>query len=162
MIAKGLIEREASNEAIKYFADNCEKLTDYSYWYMLSTCWVSYSENYDLQKWKELFSSGRGKREKSIMKPSELEALKALPYVIKCYRAHKRNETDWISYTTNIETAISFARQKGTEEIKEYYIKKRDVLAYFTRRSENEIICLNKEKAEFMRTIKIECEEGKR
>lgn len=32
-IAKGLIQREQTPEAIKYFAENCDGLTDYAYWF---------------------------------------------------------------------------------------------------------------------------------
>lgn len=154
-IAKGLIQRDGTPEAIKYFADNCEKLTDYSYWFMLSTCWVCHSGYYDLENWKRLFSSDRPKREKSIMKPSEIRALKSLPHEVTCYRAHRINETDWISYTTEIEKAIQFALHRGVSEIKEYRIKKRDILAYFTRRGEEEILLLDSVKAKYIRTIKL-------
>ena len=95
-IAKGIIDREGTPEAIKYFAANCDGLTDYAYWFFLSTCWVSYSGWYELDKWKSLFSSTRPKREKSTMKPSEVKKLRQLPYDIKCYRAHREGETDWI------------------------------------------------------------------
>lgn len=152
-IARGLIEREGTPEAIRYFVDNCDKLTDYSYWFMLSTCWVSYSGYYDLENWKRLFASNRPKREKSIMKPSEIRALKSLPYEVTCYRAYRIGETDWISYTTKIDKAIEFALHRGNSVIKEYRIKKKDILAYFTRLGEFEIVSLDSTNAKYIGTI---------
>ena len=160
-IAKGLIQREETPEAIKYFADNCDGLTDYAYWFFLSTCWVSYSGWYELENWKRLFSSGRPKREKSIMKPSEIKKLKQLPFEIKCYRAHREGEKDWISYTTDVNVAVKMALSRGVHEIKEYRIKKNNVLAYFTRRGESEIILLDKSKAEYIKTYELKRQSEK-
>lgn len=160
-IAKGIIDREGTPEAIKYFAENCEGLTDYSYWFFLSTCWVSYSGWYELEKWKALFSSDRPKREKCIMKPSEIKKLKQLPFEIKCYRAHREGEKDWISYTTDINVAVKMALSRGVHEIKEYKIKKNSVLAYFTRRGESEIILLDKSKAEYIKTYELKRQSEK-
>lgn len=42
-VAKQLVEREETPEAITYFAEHCDSLSDYGYWFMLSTLWVSYT-----------------------------------------------------------------------------------------------------------------------
>lgn len=151
-VAKGLIQRDGTPEAIRYFEENCDGLTDYAYWFFLSTCWVSYSGWYDLQDWKKLFSSNRPKREKSIMKPSEVKRFKQLPFEIKCYRAHREGETDWISYTTDINVAVKMAIHRDVHEIKEYRVKKKNVLAYFLRRGESEIIVLDKNMVNYIKT----------
>lgn len=150
-VARALIKREGTPEALTYFKDHCESLTDYGYWYMLSTLWVSYTGFTDLADWKEAFSSKRRHRADCIMKPSELRALNTLPYVITAYRAHRKGETDWLSYTTDLEKAMKFATQRSVHEVKEYRIRKKDVLAYFTRRNENELLVLDKEKPEYVR-----------
>ena len=62
IIGRKLIELEETPEAIKYFAQRCNELTDYAYWFFLSTLWVSYSGHSDLELWKRLFSSDRSKR----------------------------------------------------------------------------------------------------
>lgn len=153
--AKGLIEREGTADAITYFAEVQETLDDYSYWFLLSTCWVSYAGHSDLQLWRKLFSSMRSKRKQSIMKPSELKEFERLPYSITVYRAHRFGETDWIAYTLDPIIAARFARERNVSEVKEYRVKKRDVLALFTRRGEKEIIVLDKGKAEFIRAIEV-------
>lgn len=100
------------------------ELSDYAYWFMLSTLWVSYSGFSDLELWKELFSSNRPNKSISLMKPDELSALKKLPNKITVYRAHRQKETDWIAYTLDKNIADRFARERGTSEITAYKVKK--------------------------------------
>lgn len=70
-IGKRIIALEETPEAIKYLSKVCDKLTDYAYWFYLSTLWVSYTGFSDLNLWKELFSAKRKDRVDCIMKPSE-------------------------------------------------------------------------------------------
>lgn len=151
MILQELLKYEGTPEAIKCFSEKCKDLTNYGYWFFLSTLWVSYSGYSDLNLWKNLFSSDRPGRKKSIMKPSEVKAYDQLPWFVTAYRAHRKNETDWISYTLNKEIALRFAKERKVTSIKEYKIKKRDILALFLRRNEEEIIVLDNNKAEFVR-----------
>ncbi|MBM7580040.1 hypothetical protein [Jeotgalibacillus terrae] len=74
-VAEEIIEREGTREAILYFEKKASKLSDYAYWFYLSTCWVSYTGWSDLQKWKKLFNSKRPDRMKAIMKPFEVDFL---------------------------------------------------------------------------------------
>lgn len=161
-VARQLIAREGTPEAITYFAEHCNGLTDYGYWFMLSTLWVSYTGFSDLRLWKKLFSASRRHREACIMKPSELRQYKMLPYHVTAYRAHRVGEMDWISYTLDLDKAKQFANHRGVHEVKEYRIRKRDILAYFTRRGENELLVLDKEKPEYIATYYVagdyECE----
>lgn len=150
-IARRLIELDKTPGAIEYFAEKAGGLTDYAYWFMLSSLWVSYSGFSDLELWKKLFSSDRPKKKKSIMKPSELEALEHLSWFVKVYRAHRQGETNCIAYTLNKGTAFRFARERGVKTIKEYQVKKKDITALFLRRGEEEVIILDKEKLTFVR-----------
>lgn len=45
--------------AIVEFDRKCHRLSDYGYWFGLSTLWVSYTGFSDLRRWKRLFSSDR-------------------------------------------------------------------------------------------------------
>lgn len=154
-VAKGILKYEGTPEAIKYFARVCDKLSDYAYWFLLSTLWVSYTGYSDLELWKQLFSSGRSKRKKSIMKPSEVKAYDYLPYFVTAYRAHRPNETDWIAYTLNKDTAFRFASERGVSSISEYKTKKTDITALFLRRGEDEIIVLDRENIKFIQEHKL-------
>ena len=89
------------------------------------------------------------------MKPSELTAYDRLPYFLTAYRAHRPWETEWISYTLNINIACRFARERGVNQVSQYAIKKRDILALFLRRAEEEILVLDKSKARHVRDIEI-------
>lgn len=150
-----VLKYEGTPHAIAFFSRVCDKLTDYSYWFMLGLLWVSYSGKSDLSLWKQLFRSDRPRRSTSLMKPSEFEVFKALPDKITVYRAHRPHETDWISYTLSPPEAARFARERGVSEIVEYRIRKKHALALFLRRGEQEIIMLEPHKSERVRTIKV-------
>lgn len=154
-VGKGIIEREATSEAIKYFSEVCDGLTDYAYWFYLSTLWVSYSSHSDLGLWKKLFSSSRGKRKQCIMKPSELKTFEQLPYFVTAYRAHRPGEIDWIAYTLDPIIAARFAKERGVDKVSEYKIKKRDIIGLFLRRGEQEILVIDKEKIHFVNEIDV-------
>lgn len=145
-IIQSILKREATPAAITYFEKHCSELGDYWYWFILSTLWVSYTGWSDLNLWRKLFSSNRPNRMTSIMKPDELSEFNAMPDTIIGLRAHREDETDWISYTLSPERVSMFAKQRGVKKVTPYEIQKKDVLAYFTRRGEFELIVLNKSK----------------
>lgn len=138
LLAKTLQE---SPKAIRLFERRKDNLSPYGYWYFLGTLWVSYSGFYPLKNWIRLFKEKKDHREICIMKPYELEAFGKLPEKIIVYRAHRPDETEWISYTTSLLTAERFSRErKGI--IQRYIIDKKDCIAFFLRRNEFELIRL--------------------
>jgi hypothetical protein len=150
-----VIRHQGSPKAIQIFANECHKLTDYWYWFALSTCWVSYSGWYDLANWRALFMSERPNRQTSIMKPSELRSFKALPELLRVYRAHRQGETDWISYTINLERAAMFAGKRGVSQVGGYQIQKADCIALFLRRDEFELLMLEPARAKWIGKVRI-------
>jgi hypothetical protein len=154
-IGSHLIKLEGTPLAIKYFAKECGRLNHYGYWFYLGTLWVSYSGWSDLKLWKRLFRSPRPNRTTSLMKPSELEQFKTLPDHITAYRAHREGETDWVSYTIEPDIAVRFARERSVNHITEYELHKRDVVALFLRRGEQELIMLDPAKAMKIREIEL-------
>ncbi|MBR3697584.1 MAG: hypothetical protein IKM97_04930 [Clostridia bacterium] len=155
LIAIQLVKREETPEAIKYFSENCDKLTNYGYWFLLSTLWVSYTGHSDIELWKKLFSSNRPQKLKSIMKPSELKEFNYLPYIVTVYRAKRPNEKQWIAYTLDFEIAKRFAKERNVNKITKYEVKKKDILALFLRRGEKEIIVLDENKPKFIEEIEV-------
>lgn len=142
-IANRILRHWETPAAIRQFARYCDALTDYAYWYLLGTLWVSYTGWSDLALWRRLFAANRPHRDLSIMKPSELRALDRLPEVVIAYRAHRPGETDWLSYTLDPQKAGMFAVQRGVAEVAVYAVPRRDILALFTRRDESEILVLD-------------------
>lgn len=136
--------QEAPQERLRFFEKQSRNLSDYSYWFILSTLWVEYAGFTDLQAWRRLFASNRRYRD-CLMKPSEIQSFEDLPLVVKCYRAHRENEADWISYTLYRDVAERFLIKRPNGIIKEYLISKEDILCLFLRRGEYELICLKKE-----------------
>jgi hypothetical protein len=145
-IAAHILQYESTPQAITRFNELSLNLTDYGYWFILSTLWVSYTGFSDLNLWRKLFRSGRPKRSPSIMKPSELDAFERLPDKFITFRAHRPHETDWISYTLDIEIAKRFAKERNTE-VTAYTICKKHCIALFLRRDELEVIMLDPKKA---------------
>lgn len=145
-----ILKYEATPAAIQVFAKRSSELTDYSYWFLLGTLWVSYSGWSDLNLWKRLLRSPRNRRQTSLMKPSEINRLSKLSATLTVYRAHRIGETDWISYTLDAEIAERFALERDVDQIAEYKIKKKDVVALFMRRGEQEVILLDKKMAKFI------------
>ncbi|WP_407543804.1 hypothetical protein Q0M94_28390 (plasmid) [Deinococcus radiomollis] len=138
-----ILRAEGTPRAIETFSKNTGKMDDYTYWYTLGTLWVSYSGHSLLTTWRHLLSSDRPNRHTSLMKPSEVAALAEMPDVIVAYRAHRKGERDWLSYTLDQQIAERFARERKHQDIRRYTIHKSHVLAYFTRRQEQELMVLD-------------------
>ena len=90
------------------------------------------------------------------MKPSEVQAYERLPYFVTIYRAHRTHETDWIAYTLDENIAKRFANERNVGHYSKYKVKKRDILALFLRRGEQEVIVLDKGKVRFVEVIDID------
>lgn len=140
-IAAQLVDREATPQAIRFFARHHRHLSDYGYWFLLGSLWVSYSGWSDLALWRRLLSSDRPNRPTSLMKPSEWRAFQALPAILTVYRAHRPSETDWIAYTLDRRVAERLATARRGP-IRTYQVAKTDVVALFLRRGEQEVLVL--------------------
>lgn len=146
-VAAELLKFEGTGSAVVRFSELADGLSDYAYWFILGTLWVSYSGGSDLDLWKRLFASPRRLRKVSLMKPDEYRAFKALPAKMTVFRAHREGETDWISYSLDPAAAAQFAVQRGAESIRAYRIYKRDVVALFLRRGESEVLVIDSARA---------------
>lgn len=49
LFAEQILAYEGTPAAIKYFSAHSSELSDYGYWFFLSTLWVSYTEYSDLK-----------------------------------------------------------------------------------------------------------------
>lgn len=144
---------ERTPEAVIYFSENCSQLTDYGYWFLLSTLWVSYTGGSELELWKRLFKARRQGRRECLMKPKEMEFYRLLPQQVLCYRAHRPGEQDWISYTLDLDVALRFTKEREASTLSSYRILRRDLLALFHRRGEYEVLCLDRKKARLVGKI---------
>ncbi len=142
-------------DAIKLFSEIHWKLSDYGYWFLLGTLWVSYTGWSDLQRWKWLFQSARPKRETSLMKPSEYRLWQSLPDQLTVMRVHRPGEIDWISYTLDIKAAKRFAAARNAKAIDVYEVQRSRALCLFTRRCEAEVLVLDRREANHVETIAV-------
>ncbi len=143
-ITRKLLLVQGTPRALFHFSKNSGALSDYWYWFLLSTLWVNYNGMTELATWRRLFASQRPNRLTSIMKPSELAAFKQLPEMVTAYRAHRVGEQDWIAYTLNPARAIEFAHRREVGEVMGYTIPSSALLALFLRRGESEVLCLDR------------------
>lgn len=143
---ESILVHEGTPMAILTFNEVQKDLDDYWYWFTLGTLWVSYSGYSDLELWRKLFRSSRPRRRTSLMKPSEWEAFKRLPSRFTAYRAHRPEETTWISYTLDRELADRWSMERGGH-VQSYMLSKEYCLALFLRRGEQEILMLNPKRA---------------
>lgn len=144
-----------SPRAIRAFNNEHRQLSDYGYWYLLGTLWVSYADQTDLELWRRLFRSPRPNRNTSLMKPSELAEWNYLPDEFFVYRGHNHGETDCIAFSIDKFAAARFAIQRDVKEVWQYLVKKEDVLCLFLRRGESEVILLDNHKKVGTRPILI-------
>ncbi len=146
-ITTKLIRLQKMPAALFHFSKNQGQLSNYWYWFLLSTLWVNYNGMTELATWRRLFASQRPNRLTSIMKPSELAAFKQLPETVTAFRAHRVGEQDWIAYTLNPERAVEFAHRREVGEVMGYEIPSAALLALFLRRGESEVLLLDRSQA---------------
>ena len=127
------------------FVANEHQFTDREYWKLLGQIWID-SENIrqNVRTWQKLLASDRGDRAE-IMNAEERADLAAMPAWITVYQGHTDKADDGWSWTTNRDTAVWFAKRFGDFEdakpmLTSGTVRRKDVLAYFARRNESEIL----------------------
>ena len=127
------------------FMDVADDMSDNHYWENLADIWID-SENIWQNKdlWKSALSSKRPGKS-NMMQQDELDELDALPDKIKIYRGYiKGKNQNGFSWTTDKDKAAWFsnrlARSNEKPLVAEATVSKKDVVAYFTRRGESEVV----------------------
>ena len=127
------------------FMDIADEMSDNHYWENLASIWID-SENIwqNQDTWVSAFSSDRSSSD-SMMLQKELDELAALPNKITIYRGYKKGgNKNGLSWTTDKEKAEWFStrllRSGEKALVAKATVDKKDVVAYFTRRGESEIV----------------------
>lgn len=118
VVVSRIIRKAKTPQAVKAFATECHKLSDYWYWFVLGTLWVDYTGWSDLQLWKHLFSSNRPNRASSLMKPSELHVFNQLPEVITA--GPKGGGMAAVDVTLEAQTGESHAQGQVSNRINQH------------------------------------------
>lgn len=114
---------------------------DNAYWQIVATTWIKRGRSSELQVWRRLFSADRRNRW-HLMKKKDRRLWRGLPNTVVAYRAVAPGEDASliISWTLNPEV---LERLYGkTRAIISRHFKKEQIIAYFDRRREQEIIVL--------------------
>lgn len=113
-----------------------------TYWQMVATCWIGFGRTARLATFRGLLASQRPMRWR-LMKKADRRVWRALPGTVTAYRAHDDGEDlgEMISWTIDRAVAEKFAAAWEREVVTRQF-PKRDVVAYFDRRGEREILVL--------------------
>ena len=142
----GLHERPYRMQALKSLQD---QMTDEEFWDEVSWLWTD-SENIweNMKDWRRVWRSKRPGRER-VMDDDERAKLESLPDMIDIYRGsflYPWVASQGLSWTLDRDRAIWFAYRLKPEHAIPWLltgkVRKRSVLAYLDRRSENEIVVL--------------------
>lgn len=135
---------------ISVLLDHGHVMSDKDYWRCVGQAWID-SENIwqNLQTWKELWSSNRPYRD-MCMDEDDREVYASLPETMTVFRgvhdkgATKRTRKKGISWSLSREKAEWFANRYRSETtfVMEGTVARKDVLAYFNGRSEQEIVSM--------------------
>ena len=114
---------------------------DKKWWNILGEIWAdSESNSHQSEQWKELLLSKRSHRE-YFMDEGDRQAFNKLSSTLTIYRGHQYINKDGFSWTLNFKKALWFAsrfNKAGTVDKK--VVLKKDILAYLSKRNEEEII----------------------
>jgi hypothetical protein len=127
------------------FIKDVEHFDDASYWNLLAHVWTSIESPWrDRRLLLAMFQSPRPERNK-LMNKSEHQALARLPESFPVYRGFLGRRAKGLSWTTDRKRAIWFARRFakigiGDPRPLSGIAAKKDVLAYFARRKESEVV----------------------
>lgn len=121
------------------------RMTNAEYWDLLGTLWID-SENIrqNPRVWQGMLGSSRPERH-MLMNEDEQADLAAMPDVILVFQGHTDQRYDGWSWTINHPTARWFAKRFANLEgdravMTSGVIDKSDIVAYFSRRNESEIV----------------------
>lgn len=130
---------------IAAFTQIAEELTPEEYWPLLGDIWTDTENQWQyIDELKDLLTYDLPSRD-LIMEEDERASLAAMPDEIKIYRGYQvgKNESG-LSWTTDRSRAQWFAGRLALDDdepaVMEAVVNKKDVIAFFSRRGENEIV----------------------
>lgn len=142
-IMSALLKLPKGARLVTLYANRYEFWDDAAYWQAVAAMWIDSDICYpNLEYWKELFTLDRRDRFK-LMKKADRKVWRSLPAKVKAFRAvHENEEVDLaISWTLTRKVADRFAKGR---KVVERTFNKNQIVAYFDRRGEQEIIVIQK------------------
>lgn len=129
------------------FDEMARLMTDAEYWELLADVWIDQENPEDFtEEWRARFRRPR-RHASRLMTRDERKMFSRLPDELTIYRAAIGSEDLGLSWTLSPQVAKKFAtRFGGDHRILRARIKKAHVRAYWTRRSEEEILVLDNSK----------------
>lgn len=122
-----------------------DDIDDNTFWSLVSDVWID-TENawQNIGSWSEIFASDRASQH-SLMNEDELQLFHSLPDTLTIYRGCRRDiNEDGLAWTLDEQRAHWFAERFSNDDgvVLTRTVSKKDVVALFTRRGEQEVIVL--------------------
>lgn len=115
------------------------KVSDADYWKLLAAAWTSTDIVYlRIHTWRVLFLSYRPERE-ALMSIEERKTLRSLPDEVTIYRG---GTSDGLSWSLSRDVAERFAKRGAFTEVHTQKVPKKDLIAYFGDRGEDEVVLI--------------------
>jgi len=134
-----LHERPYRFDALHFVLNTFDEITDDEYWSLVSDVWID-TENawQNVGSWTEAFGSDRASQH-SLMNEEELKLFASLPDTLTIYRGCRKD-----SWTLDEQRAHWFAERFSNDDgiVLTRTVSKKEVIAVFTRRGEEEVIVL--------------------
>ena len=129
------------DRAVEVFFENKHRMSDPCFWEILRTMWIANGKRENLLAFRRLFESKRPFK-KFLMTVEEEAVFNELPDTVTAYRAPGSTVGDpGISWTLDKEFADRYAKSMNRAVIEREMPKSR-IVAYFSRRGEQEVIIL--------------------
>jgi hypothetical protein len=141
----GAISMYTKQFLLQGFCNDMEHFDNATYWSLLAHVWMNTEFPWrDRRLLLDMFLSPRPERDK-LIEESEHQALARLTESFPVYRGFLGRRAKGLSWTTERKRAIWFARRFakigiGDPRLLSGIATKKDVLAYFTRREESEVV----------------------
>lgn len=137
--------RPYRTDALVNIVENNE-LSDQEYWELLAEVWIDQENPEDYaEEWRDRFTVDREDRH-FLMDEEERKALDELPDEVVIYRGDISEETTGLAWSTSLKVAKWFAnRFDSSYTVYTAKIKKENIAAYWTRRSEQEVLVTDPE-----------------
>jgi hypothetical protein len=111
---------------------------DSTFWQILASLWIENGTTVRLDDWRRLFLSARRNRHK-LMKKHDRQTWRSLPNKVTAYRAAAPGENLDFMISWTIDRSFLERVYRGREIISRV-IPREQIIAYFDRRGERELI----------------------
>lgn len=129
-------------KVLAIFLKERDHLSDERYWEILRSVWVIAGAIENAPLFRTLMTTKKKRSRHYFSTPEEAAKLREMPESFDVYRATNDANDGGLSWTTNYDYAVRYAKDYSKEMVISMKVHKSDVFAYIERNNESEIIIL--------------------